>query len=218
MNGKFGALLIGAFLLILMGQTGSFAQEPVTQSPAEVSPVLLSKDAVKFQPASPETGDKLALLVKMTEQTSSAEVRWSINGDHFDTVHYDGSGESVGLNKSIKSGDVIEVEVIPYDMSGTPGRTVQKKVVCRKAPPTLKLVTQKIEKDTYSAIIEVKDPEDQPVSVSLEGPPGMTIDNNGAVTWKITEKTTGKFDVKVTAADNVGGKAVLNYSFKISRK
>ena len=46
----------------------------------------------------------------------------------------------------------------------------------------------------------------------------MTIDNNGAITWKITESTTGKFDVKVTATDNVGGRAVLDYSFRISRK
>ncbi len=218
MNNKFGAILIGAFLLILMGQTGLFAQEPVTQSPAEVSPILLPRDAVKFQPASPETGDKLALVVKMSEKISSAEIRWSVNGDHHDTVYDDGSGESVELDKAIKSGDVIEVEVIPYDMSGTPGRTVQKKVVCRKAPPTLKLVHQKVEKDTYSALVEVKDPEDQPVSLSIEGPPGMTIDNSGAITWKITEKTTGKFDVQVTGADNAGGKATLNYSFRISRK
>ncbi len=218
MNYKFGAILLGCFVLILVGKTALFAQEQGTQSPPEPSPVLLTKDSVKFQPASPETGDKLALIIKMTEEISSADVRWSVNGDHYDTVQYDGSGEPVELNRAIKSGDIIEVEVIPYDLSGTPGRTIQKKVVCRKAPPTLKLVDQKVERDTYSATVEVKDPEDQPVSVSLEGPPGMTIDNNGAITWKITEKTTGKFEVKVTATDKLGGKAVLNYSFRIGRK
>jgi len=218
MNNKFGAVLIGAFFLILMGQIGLFAQEPTTQSPESATPVFLPKDAVRFQPANPETGDKLALIIKMTEQIPSVEVRWSVNGDHFDTVHYDGSGESVELNRPIKSGDEIEAEVIPYDLSGTPGMAVQKKVVCRKAPPTLKLVRQKIEKDTYTAVIEVKDPEDQPVSLAIEGPPGMTIDNNGAITWKITEKTTGKYDVKVTGTDNVGGRAVLSYSFRISRQ
>jgi len=204
--------------MIVIGETALFAQEQGTGPTEETSRAFLPKDAVKFQPASPETGDKLSLIIKMSEQISSVEVRWSINGDQFDTVHYDGSAESVELNKAIKSGDVIEVEVIPYDLSGTPGGTVQKKVVCRKAPPILKLLHQKVDKDTYSAMVEVKDPEDQPVSVSVEGPPGMTIDNNGAITWKITEKTTGKFDVKVTAKDNAGGSAVLNYSFRISRK
>ena len=33
MNNKFGAVLIGAFFFILMGQIGLFAQESMTQSP-----------------------------------------------------------------------------------------------------------------------------------------------------------------------------------------
>ncbi len=178
---------------------------------------MLLKDAVKFHPASPETGDKLTVQIKMTEQMSSAEVRWSVNGEESETANYDGSAESVELNKAIKSGDVIEVEVIPYSMSGVAGRPIQKKVTCRKAPPTLKLVDQKVEKNIYSARVEVKDPEDQPVTLSIEGPAGMTIDNSGAITWKLTDKTSGKFDVKVTAVDQAGGKAVLTYSFRITR-
>jgi hypothetical protein len=217
MHDKFGGLLISGFLL-LMGQTGLFAQEPIPQSPGGSQPVLLSKDAVKFQPASPETGDKLTVQIKMSEQVSSAELRWSINGEHFDTVFYDGAAGSVELNKAIKSGDVIEVEVIPYDLSGTAGRAIRKKVVCRKGPPTIKLAEQKIEGNVYRAKIEARDPEDQPVSLSVDGPEGMVIDHKGAITWNITEKTTGRFDVKVTAKDKDGGKAVLNYSFRISRK
>jgi hypothetical protein len=217
MNNKFGALLIGAFLLILMGQTGLFAQESVTQSPAEVSPILLKKDSVQFDPASPETGDKLGVKIKMTGEISSAEVRWIVNGEEVETAQYHGS-EAVELNRPIKSGDVIEIEVVPYDLSGTQGASVQKKVVCRKAPPTLKLVQQKIEKNTYTARVEAKDAEDGPITLSLEGPPGMTIDDNGGITWQITEKTSGRFDVKVTATDKSGGKAVLDYSFRITRK
>lgn len=217
MHDKFGRLIISGFLLLL-GQTGLFAQAPITQSPADAPPVLLSKDAVKFQPASPETNDKLTVQIKMSEQVASAEVRWSINGEHFDTIFYDGATESVELDKAIKSEDVIEVEVIPYDMSGVAGRPIRKKVVCRKAPPTIKLAEQKIEGNVYRAKIEARDPEDEPVSLSVDGPEGMVIDHKGAITWNITEKTTGKFDVKVTAKDKAGGKAVLNYSFKISRK
>ena len=52
--------------------------------------------------------------------------------EHFDTMNYDGSGESVELNKPIKSGDVIEVEVTPYDLSGTPGRSIKKRLSAGK--------------------------------------------------------------------------------------
>jgi hypothetical protein len=217
MHDKFGGLLIGGFLL-LMGQTGLFAQEPIPENPARVQDVLLSKNAVTIHPASPETGDKLSVRIKMTEQVASADVQWSINGEPFDTVFYDGQAESVELNRAIKSGDVIEVTVVPHGTSGEAGRSIAKKVVCRKAPPTIKLVEQKIEGNVYRAKIETRDPEDEPVSLSVEGPQGMVIDNKGAITWNMTEKTSGKFDVKVTAKDKAGGQAVLNYSFRISRK
>ena len=217
MHKKFGRLLISAFLL-LMGQTALFAQEPIDQSPADARPVLLSKNAVKFHPAFPETGDKLTVQIKMSEKVASADVRWSINGEHLETVFYDGSAGPVELNKAIKSGDVIEVEVIPHDLSGVVGKPIYKKVVCRKAPPTIKLAEQKIEGNVYRAKIEARDAEGEPVSLSLDGPKGMVIDHKGAITWNITEKTTGRFDVKVTAKDKAGGKAVLNYSFRISRK
>ena len=218
MHDKLARLIISAFLLFFMGQTGLFAQESISETPAEDQPVLLANDGVIFRPATPETGDKLSVQIKMSEQASSAEVRWSINGDLFDTVFHDGGAEPVELNKAIKSGDVIEVAVIPFNTSGVAGRPIHKKVVCRKAPPTLKLTEQKIQGSVYRAKIEARDPEDEPVSLSVNGPEGMVIDDKGAITWKFEEKTSGKFDVKVTAKDKAGGQTELTYSFRISRR
>ncbi|HTY26214.1 MAG TPA: putative Ig domain-containing protein [Desulfomonilaceae bacterium] len=217
MNYSFGAILISGFLLCA-GHTALFAQSMSPEPAGDTPPILLRYDAVTFQPASPQTGEKLTLRIQTNEQLASAEVRWSVNGNPVETSLFDGSSESVELNTPLKSGDVIEVEVIPSSTSGIEGRTIQKKTVCRKAPPTLKLVEQKIEGNTYSARIEAKDPEDQPVALSIEGPPGMAIDDKGAITWKLTEKTSGKFDVKVTGKDKEGGKAELTYSFRVSRK
>jgi len=217
MHHKFSLLLVSA-LLFSIGQTGLFAQTPDPETPEDAPPILFGKDSVNFHPAAPETGDKLRVRIKMSEEAASAEVRWSINGDHFDTVFYDGGAEPVELNKAIKSGDVIEVAVIPYDTSGIAGRPINKKVVCRKAPPTLKLAEQKIDGNVYRAKIEAQDPEDEPVFLTVTGPEGMVIDQKGAITWKFGEKTSGKFDVKVTAKDKAGGRAELSYSFRISRR
>jgi len=217
MHHKFGAFLISGFLLF-MAQSGLCDQEPIPESPADERPVLLANDAVKFQPAAPETNDKLTVQIRTNEQISSADVIWSINGEQLDTMFYDGGAGSVELKKAIKSGDVIEVQVIPYDMSGTAGKPINKKVVCRKAPPTLKLTEQKIQGNVYRAKIEAQDPEGAPVFLTVAGPAGMVIDEKGAITWKLTEKTAGKFDVKVTAQDTTGGRVELAYSFQISRR
>jgi hypothetical protein len=204
--------------VLLLVQTGLFAQTQGTEPPAEGPPILLNQNSVKFHPAAPETGDKLTLQIKMGEQVASAEVRWTINGDHFNTVFFDGSTESLELNRAIKGGDVIEVEVAPYDNSGTAGIPISKKVVCRKAAPSLKLAEQKIDGNTYRAKVEAKDPEGEPLTLSIEGPQGIAIDQKGAITWKFNEKATGKFDIKVTAKDKTGNLAELSYSFRISRR
>lgn len=218
MNHKFTIIVISALFLFLIGETGLFAQTPAPESPVDKPPILFGKDSVKFHPAAPETGDKLTLRIKMNEQTASAEIRWSINGEHFDTMFYDGAAESVELNKAIKSGDVIEAELIPYDMSGVAGVPIKKKVVCRKAPPTLRFAGQKIDGNIYRAKVEAKDTEGEPVTLSIDGPDGMVINQQGAITWKFGEKTSGKFEVKVTAKDKTGGQTQLSYSFRISRR
>jgi hypothetical protein len=215
---NFKLFIIISFFLSPMGQTVLFAQTPTPESPGVGPPILLTKNSIKFHPAAPETGDKLTLQIKMNERVASAEIRWSVNGDPLETVLYDGSAESVGLNKEIKSGDVIQAEVIPYDMVGAAGIPISKKVICRKAPPTMKLVEQKIDGNVYSAKVEAKDPEGEPLTLTVTGPQGMVIDQKGAISWKFSQTTSGKFDVKVTAKDKTGGRAELAYSFRISRR
>jgi hypothetical protein len=169
-----------------------------------------------FDPPLPETGSKLKLRLKL-ESAARAEVRWSINGEEVETLDYDGLAGFVPLGKPIKAEDRISVTVIPFDASGSTGNELKKTVVCGNAPPLLRVANQNLTRDTYTAKIEARDPENDPVTLSLEGPPGMLIDQKGNVTWKIGPTTSGSFTVVVTGKDEKGGQGVLTYSIGIRR-
>jgi hypothetical protein len=198
--------------------TASYGQIGAVEPSGESVPVLLKSDALSFQPAMPETGDKLSLKIKKSDNVSSAEVTWSINGEYVETSQYDGIAESVPLQAKIKGGDMIEVAVKPFHPSGVAGQPVTRKVTCRKPAPTLKLTDQRIEGNLYTAKVVATDPEGGPLTLSVAGPPGMAIDPKGTITWKMTETTSGNFNVKVTAKDEAGSQAELTYSFRVTRR
>ena len=191
---------------VAFGQT----EEEPTPEPARITDL-------RFDPERPETGAHLRLMIKMTG-TVRAEVRWSLNGEEVELADYDGLSGFVDFNKPISSGDKIEVAVTPFDFSQAPGDMASKEVVCGNAPPTLKLVKQELTGYNYHARVEATDPEKGPVTLSVEGPPGMRIDQKGNVTWNIgTQTSTGHFQVKVTAKDQEGATAILTYSIEIGR-
>ncbi len=198
--------------------TASFGQVEADETSKPAAPILLKPDSLAFQPAMPESGDKLSLKIKKSEDVASAEVKWSINGEYAETSHYDGIVEAVPLQAKIKAGDVIEVVVTPYHPSGTEGQPVSRKVGCRKPAPTLKLADQKIDGNLYTAKVEATDPEGGPLSLTVSGPPGMVIDPKGTITWKMSETTAGSFNIKVIAKDQAGSQAELNYSFRVTRR
>lgn len=190
---------------VAFGQT----QEEPTPEPARITDL-------KLDPERPETGAHLRVVIKMTG-TVRAEVRWTLNGEEVELADYDGLSGFVDFTRPIKSGDRIEVSVTPFDFSQAPGPTASKEIVCGNAPPALKLVKQELTGYNYHARVEAKDPESGPVVLSLEGPPGMRIDQKGNVTWNIGTQSSGHFQVKVTAKDQEGATAILTYSIEIGR-
>jgi hypothetical protein len=169
-----------------------------------------------FDPPLPETGGKLKLLLKLNDAVR-AEVRWSINGEEVERADYDGQGGSVTLGRPIKADDRISVAVVPYDGSGQAGTELTRKVVCSNAPPILRVASQNLVGDDYTARIEARDPENDPVTFSLQGPPGMNIDPKGNITWRINRSTQGSYTIVVTGKDAHGGQGVLTYSIGIRR-
>lgn len=185
------------------------------QSEEEPAPEPARITDLRFDPERPETGAHLRVAIKMAG-TVRAEVRWSLNGEEVELADYDGLSGFVDFTKPIKSGDKIEVSVTPFDFSQAPGPTASKEIVCGNAPPSLKLVKQELTGYNYHALVEAKDPENEPVVLSLEGPPGMRIDQKGNLNWNIGTQS-GHFQVKVTAKDQEGATAILSYSIEIGR-
>ncbi|MBI4963374.1 MAG: hypothetical protein HY913_08855 [Desulfomonile tiedjei] len=216
-------LLLFACLICLTFQTpsASFGQtdaddEPELTAPESTAPEAAQVTELKLDPERPETGSRLKAFIKMSGAVR-AEVRWSLNGEEVDLVDYDGLSGHVDFAKPLRAGDKVAVAVTPFDVSQAPGNTATREVVCINAAPNLRLVKQEIVGYNYRAQVEAKDPENEPLELTIEGPPGMAIDPKGHVSWTIGTQTSGQFQIKVSAKDKEGATAILTYSIQIGR-
>jgi hypothetical protein len=122
------------------------------------------------------------------------------------------------LDRPIKEGDFIEVEVTPTD-GFNEGKPILHVVHVGNAPPTVSLVSQNISSDgQYEARLKASDPEKDSVEFSLKnGPPGMTVDlEEGVIRWSVQPKTEGDFGVEVSVKDSTGFETMLSYQVQIS--
>jgi len=118
----------------------------------------------------------------------------------------------------LKAGDRIRAVVTPYDFTGDPGRALTQEVRVANASPNVELRDQKITQNVYSAQVKASDPDGDAVSLNLlEGPKGMALEKDGAISWKIPENADGRFEVRISATDGRGGETVLSYSFGLKR-
>lgn len=171
---------------------------------------------IRFDPSRPETGDKIKLFLKL-HNAVRAELRWAVNDEEVELSDYDGVSDHVVFEKPLKSGDTLTVSITPFNDLGEKGKAVEKSLKCINSPPILKLAKQNLKGQTYMAKIEIEDPEEKPVELTVEGPEGMTIDQKGNIKWKMKRDTQGKFPVKVTGKDEEGARAVLTYTVRIRR-
>lgn len=174
---------------------------------------------LKFSPERPETGDALKMRIALDGSALRAEVRTSKNEDELGTTYYDGLSEFLEVKNRFKAGDKVKVEVTPFDAQGASGVPVIRTVEIVNAPPTAKLMDQKMAANTYTARIEAKDPEGDPIVFSVkEGPSGLTVDQKGHVNWKLGETASGTFPISISVKDSHGAEVVLSYSLGIRRE
>jgi hypothetical protein len=203
-------------ILAVLITASAVCAQGAASKPPEIGPARVAK--VTSEPAAPRTGDKLKVQVEFGADTVRAEVVWTIHGEEVERQDVLQSTSYVDLDRPIKGGDNIEVAVTPFDSQQVPGKAVVTRIFVNNAPPSIKMGEQKIRGNTYQAQVFASDPEDELASLTLEqAPPGMTIDNNGLITWKFSDSTAGKFDIKVSAKDKHGAEAILTYSFTIKR-
>ncbi len=174
---------------------------------------------VKFSPEKPETGDPIKLRIALDGSAIRAEVKISKNDDQVETTFYDGISEFLEIGSRFKAGDKVKAEVVPIDAGGSSGDPRVKTVEIVNAPPSAKLIDQKITGNTYSARVESKDPEGDVITFSVkQGPSGFGIDQKGNLNWKIGETTTGTFPISISVKDSHGAEVVLSYSIGLRRE
>ncbi|MFH0821971.1 MAG: putative Ig domain-containing protein [Pseudomonadota bacterium] len=172
--------------------------------------------AASFEPSPPRSGAPVKLRIRLGGNAIRAEVKWFINGEEVGVTDFDGVGPSVVLEQTMKIGDKIRAEVVPYDAYGNSGSPAVLDAECQNSAPDLKLTSQKLDGLMYTAKIKATDPEGSPVTLTLhKSPEGMTIDADGTIKWRITNETSGAFEVEVLGRDEQGAEAVASYTFNI---
>ena len=201
-------------LAVLTVVGGMTLQSDLSEGASSGAPPRVSD--LRFEPAQPETGEEVKLFLKLNNAIR-AELRWSVNDREVELTDYNGVDDHVVFKKSLKAGDTLKVSITPYSDMGDEGTSVEKTLTISNSPPLLKLLKQELKGLTYTARVEIEDPENKTVTLSLEGPEGMKIDQKGNIKWKMKRGTKGKFPIRVIAKDEEGAQAVLSYNVTIRR-
>jgi hypothetical protein len=179
--------------------------EPETAKKAfvENSPVV----DVKIIPGSATVSDTLKADVRLQEEGITLKYQWMKDGVEIPKAN------EVSLSGSLlKKKCWIAVKVTPYrgDSAFAPVRS--SPVWVFNSPPQITEEKKTLEiRQNFPLILQVKaiDADNDPVTFSLDTSiKSMTINPmTGIITWQPPQKKSGRYQVKVTAADNDGGKS-----------
>lgn len=113
-------------------------------------------------------------------------------------------------------GDVIEVEVIPFDREGEGEGKKSPRLGIENFPPRITSDPEaSVSGTTFSYQVRAEDPDGDLVSFSLrKAPPGMEIDEkSGLVRWDSPQP--GKHEVEVVVKDSQGGEAAQQFAVEL---
>ncbi|MCA1959160.1 MAG: hypothetical protein LDL33_00080 [Desulfomonile sp.] len=224
--------IIGLIACLMLVSTGfAFAREtpaaeaeetpdvqPRETQEAQPEDLPPGKVRIAFEPARPQSGDRLKLRVGLGERTFWAIVHWKLNGVPAGETRLTRDDKQAQFPGRLAAGDVVEATVVPFSSFSVEGEPASVRVTVTKAPPDLKLVSQEISSGVYRAVVKAQDAEGGPISLALkEAPQGMTISRDGKITWRFAPNTFGRFNVVVSAKDKSGCETVLSYSFAMRR-
>ena len=137
--------------------------------------------------------------------------QWTVNGVF--------AGEESRFNQELKRGDIITVEVTPYDAEDY-GKSIKLEREVFNSLPVITERSSSFGGTTYKYQIAATDPDNDKLTFTLEeGPAGMNVDqSSGIITWDAGPGKTGIYDVKVSVSDNHGGKILVPFTTVISVK
>ncbi|MBM4136346.1 MAG: hypothetical protein FJ241_05865 [Nitrospira sp.] len=130
------------------------------------------------------------------------------------------AGSGASLQGPFKRDDKISVKITPYD--GTDyGQPITLATHIYNSPPNaLRDGIEKFENNIYSYQVKATDPDGDTLTYDLKkAPAGMVIDKtSGLITWKITEKESGKYPVTIEISDGHGGRVLYNFDVTVRLK
>lgn len=165
----------------------------------------------RLSPRIPKVDSLLQINVKARDADNdivSYHYEWTLNGNF--------AGEENYLEATLKRGDEITVEIIPYDGEEF-GKPLVLKSSVYNSLPVFSETSPSFTGDTYEYHVSASDPDNDLLTFSLlEGPDGMTIDpSNGIINWKVSRENEGLYEIKVLINDNHGGKIIVPFTTRI---
>ncbi len=172
-------------------------------------PVTLSAELL---PAVPRVDSTLIVNIKTNDidnDNISLKYQWAVNGKY--------AGEEDFLDGSFKRGDIITVQVTPFDGEDY-GKTIRLKTRVFNSVPVFSANKPFLDGNIYKYQITATDPDGDTLTYTLKkGPEGMSIDpGTGMITWDVDSEDEGVYDIEVSISDNNGGEIIVPFSTRIS--
>ncbi len=172
-------------------------------------PVTLKAELL---PAMPRADSTLIVDIKTNDidnDNISFKYKWTVNGKF--------AGEEDFIDGELKRGDIITVQVTPFDGEDY-GKTIRLKTGIFNSVPVFSANKPFLDGNIYKYQITATDPDGDTLTYALkEGPEGMSIDPaTGIITWNVGSEDEGVYDIKLSINDNNGGEIIVPFSTMIS--
>jgi hypothetical protein len=168
------------------------------------APPQLSR--VKIMPEIFKPGDTLSVEASGSDidgDPVTIAYEWTKNGES--------AGNGYRLETPIKRGDKISVRVTPYDGEVYGVSVILQREIQNMPPMITEDKNFNFDGKIYTYQVKATDPDGDPLTYNLkQAPKGMVIDKTGLITWKVSEKESGRFPVTVQVTDGHGGEALYN--------
>lgn len=165
-----------------------------------------------LSPPAPRVSDRISVDLNGLDadhDTISYTYKWYVNNQHKSDEDY--------LNAELKRGDIISVEITPFDQESK-GNTLRLEGAIVNSPPVVTENTPVFNNMKYTCTFTATDPDGDALTFELrEGPEGMSIDpGNGTLTWNVEPQDIGTHEVKVMVSDRNGASILVPITATIS--
>jgi len=171
------------------------------------SPPVLSN--VRFLPEVFKQGDTLSVeasAADIDDDGVTFTCEWTKNGEP--------AGSGTHIQVPLKRGDRVSVRIIPSDGESSGREKTLLKEIANMPPMITDDKKFNFDGSIWTYQVRATDPDGDALVYALKGAPqGMSITQNGLITWRVPADFSGKTPVTVSVTDGHGGEA--NYTLAV---